>query len=115
MGDQGDGHDPAMAGGARHAIVQSLRNFHVSGNFRGDCRSTGSCAGARQYLQDAEAFRGHRRPYRDTAQFSDVLKEPELASSAAARLSPRIEVRDWTEDNQAGVEYSTRKRIEKNH
>ena len=42
--------------------------------------------------------------------FDDVLKAPELARIAAARLAPGLRVRDWTQDNEA---YFRAIRIEK--
>jgi lipoprotein-releasing system permease protein len=50
-------------------------------------------------LQDAEAFRGLAGPTGIQLKFTDVLKAPELARIAAQRLSPGLEVRDWTQDN----------------
>ena len=61
-------------------------------------------------LQDAEAFRGLDGPTGIRLKFFDVLKAPELARSAAARLGPSLQVRDWTQDNEA---YFRAIRIEK--
>jgi lipoprotein-releasing system permease protein len=61
-------------------------------------------------LQDAEAFRGLDGPTGIRLKFTDVLKAPKLARNAAARLAPGLNLRDWTQDNEA---YFRAIRIEK--
>ena len=61
-------------------------------------------------LEDAEALRGLEGPTGIRLKFHDVLKAPELARTAAARLAPGLRVRDWTQDNEA---YFRAIRIEK--
>jgi len=109
MGDQVTVMIPGNAGGASDAIVPRLRDFYVAGIFEVGLQEHDSVL-ALVNLQDAEAFRGIDGPTGIRLKFYDVLKAPELARSAAARLSPRLQVRDWTEDNQA---YFRAIRIEK--
>jgi lipoprotein-releasing system permease protein len=109
MGDQVTVMIPGNAGGASDAIVPRLRDFYVAGIFEVGLQEHDSVL-ALVNLQDAEAFRGIDGPTGIRLKFYDVLKAPELARSAAARLSPGLQVRDWTEDNQA---YFRAIRIEK--
>ncbi len=109
MGDQVTVMIPGNAGAASDAIVPRLRDFYVAGIFEVGLQEHDSVL-ALVNLQDAEAFRGIDGPTGIRLKFRDVLKAPELARSAAARLSPRLQVRDWTEDNQA---YFRAIRIEK--
>jgi lipoprotein-releasing system permease protein len=109
MGDQVTVMIPGNAGGASDAIVPRLRDFYVAGIFEVGLQEHDSVL-ALVNLQDAEAFRGIDGPTGIRLKFHDVLKAPELARSAAARLSPGLQVRDWTEDNQA---YFRAIRIEK--
>jgi len=109
MGDQVTVMIPGNAGGASDAIVPRLRDFHVAGIFEVGLQEHDSVL-ALVNLQDAEAFRGIDGPTGIRLKFYDVLKAPELARSAAARLSLGLQVRDWTEDNQA---YFRAIRIEK--
>ncbi len=109
MGDQVTVMIPGNAGGASDAIVPRLRDFHVAGIFEVGLQEHDSVL-ALVNLQDAEAFRGIDGPTGIRLKFHDVLKAPELARSAAARLSLGLQVRDWTEDNQA---YFRAIRIEK--
>jgi lipoprotein-releasing system permease protein len=109
MGDQVTVMIPGNAGGASDAIVPRLRDFYVAGIFEVGLQEHDSVL-ALVNLQDAEAFRGIDGPTGIRLKFYDVLKAPELARSAAARLSQGLQVRDWTEDNQA---YFRAIRIEK--
>ena len=97
----------ASAGG--DAIVPRLRDFHVIGIFEVGLQEHDSVL-ALVNLQDAEALRGLDGPTGIRLKFYDVLKAPELARLAAARLAPGLEVRDWTQDNEA---YFRAIRIEK--
>ena len=97
----------ASAGG--DAIVPRLRDFHVIGIFEVGLQEHDSVL-ALVNLQDAEALRGLDGPTGIRLKFYDVLKAPELARLAAARLTPGLEVRDWTQDNEA---YFRAIRIEK--
>jgi lipoprotein-releasing system permease protein len=99
----------ANAAGASDAVVPRLRDFYVAGIFEVGLQEHDSVL-ALVNLQDAEAFRGIDGPTGIRLKFYDVLKAPELARSAAARLSPSLQVRDWTQDNQA---YFRAIRIEK--
>ena len=91
------------------ALVPRLRDFHVVGIFEVGLQEHDSVL-ALVNLEDAEAFRGLAGPTGVRLRFYDVLKAPQLARSAAARLAPGLEVRDWTQDNEA---YFRAIRIEK--
>ncbi len=95
--------------GAGDAIVPRLRDFHVVGIFEVGLQEHDSVL-ALVNLQDAEALRGLDGPTGIRLRFYDVLKAPELARTAAARLAPGLQVRDWTQDNEA---YFRAIRIEK--
>ncbi len=99
----------STAGGASDAIVPRLQDFQVVGIFEVGLQEHDSVL-ALVNLQDAEAFRRLDGPTGIRLKFDDVLKAPELARSAAARLGPGLHVRDWTEDNEA---YFRAIRIEK--
>ena len=99
----------ASAGGTSDAIVPRLRDFHVVGIFEVGLQEHDSVL-ALVNLQDAEALRGLDGPTGIRLKFYDVLKAPALARSAAARLAPGLQVRDWTQDNEA---YFRAIRIEK--
>jgi lipoprotein-releasing system permease protein len=96
----------ASAGGA---LVPRLRDFNVAGIFEVGLQEHDSVL-ALVSLQDAESFRGLDGPTGIRLKFYDVLKAPQLARAAAARLAPGLHVRDWTEDNEA---YFRAIRIEK--
>src|SRR6266404_1356989 len=98
----------ASAAGVGDAIVPRLRDFHVAGIFEVGLQEHDSVL-ALVNLQDAEALRGIGGPTGIRLKFYDVLKAPELARGSA-RLAPGLQVRDWTQDNQA---YFRAIRIEK--
>jgi lipoprotein-releasing system permease protein len=100
---------PGTATGGGDAIVPRLRDFHVVGIFEVGLQEHDSVL-ALVNLQDAEALRGLDGPTGMRLKFYDVLKAPELARIAAARLAPGLQVRDWTQDNEA---YFRAIRIEK--
>jgi lipoprotein-releasing system permease protein len=100
---------PGTAAGGGDAIVPRLRDFQVVGIFEVGLQEHDSVL-ALVNLQDAEALRGLDGPTGIRLKFHDVLKAPELARIAAARLAPGLRVRDWTEDNEA---YFRAIRIEK--
>src|ERR1700722_11349166 len=102
------GNAAASAGGG-DALVPRLRDFHVVGIFEVGLQEHDSVL-ALVNLQDAEALRGLDGPTGIRLKFYDVLKAPELARIAAARLAPGLQVRDWTQDNEA---YFRAIRIEK--
>jgi lipoprotein-releasing system permease protein len=115
VGDQvtvmipGTGARTGGAGGASDAIVPHLRDFHVVGIFEVGLQEHDSVL-ALVNIEDAEALRGLDGPTGIRLKFADVLKAPELARAAAARLAPGLQVRDWTQDNEA---YFRAIRIEK--
>jgi lipoprotein-releasing system permease protein len=98
--------DSSAAGGA---IVPRLQNFEVVGIFEVGLQEHDSVL-ALINLEDAEALRGLAGPTGIRLKFQDVLKAPELARAAASRLAPGLEVRDWTQENEA---YFRAIRIEK--
>jgi lipoprotein-releasing system permease protein len=100
---------PGTGAGGGDAIVPRLRDFQVVGIFEVGLQEHDSVL-ALVNLQDAEALRGLDGPTGIRLKFFDVLKAPELARIAAARLAPGLRVRDWTQDNEA---YFRAIRIEK--
>jgi lipoprotein-releasing system permease protein len=100
---------PGAAAGGGDAIVPRLRDFQVVGIFEVGLQEHDSVL-ALVNLQDAEALRGLDGPTGIRLKFDDVLRAPELARIAAARLAPGLRVRDWTQDNEA---YFRAIRIEK--
>jgi lipoprotein-releasing system permease protein len=91
------------------AFVPRLQEFQVAGVFEVGLQEHDGVL-ALINLSDAEALRGLKGPTGIRLRFDDVLKAPQLARVAAARLSPGLTVRDWTEENQA---YFRAIRIEK--
>jgi lipoprotein-releasing system permease protein len=98
-----------QAGVADGSIVPVLREFYVSGIFEVGLQEHDSVL-ALVNLQDAEAIRGLSGPTGIRLKFDDVLKAPELARETALRLKPALQLRDWTQDNEA---YFRAIRIEK--
>ena len=99
----------ASASGSSDMIVPRLREFHVVGIFEVGLQEHDSVL-ALVNIEDAEALRGLDGPTGIRLRFADVLQAPELARRAAARLGPGLQVRDWTQDNEA---YFRAIRIEK--
>jgi lipoprotein-releasing system permease protein len=91
------------------AIVPILRQFTVSGIFEVGLQEHDSVL-ALINLEDAQALRGINGPTGIRLKFTDVLKAPALAREAAKRLDPALELRDWTQENEA---YFRAIRIEK--
>src|SRR6202453_2617088 len=94
---------------AGDSIVPRLENFQVAGIFEVGLEEQDSVL-ALIDLKDAEALRGLDGPTGIRLKFTDVLKAPQWARGAAARLPPGLEVRDWTQENEA---YFRAIRIEK--
>lgn len=90
-------------------FVPRLQDFEVSGVFEVGLQEHDGVL-ALVNLADAEAFRNLNGPTGLRLRFDDVLKAPQLAKLAAARVQPALQVRDWTEENQA---YFRAIRIEK--
>jgi lipoprotein-releasing system permease protein len=86
-----------------------LQEFEVVGTFEVGLEEHDSVL-ALIHLSDAEALRGLSGPTGIRLKFDDVLKAPDLARVAAARLHPTMQVRDWTQENEA---YFRAIRIEK--
>jgi lipoprotein-releasing system permease protein len=86
-----------------------LQEFEVVGTFEVGLEEHDSVL-ALIHLSDAEALRGLSGPTGIRLKFNDVLKAPDLARVAAARLHPTLQVRDWTQENEA---YFRAIRIEK--
>jgi lipoprotein-releasing system permease protein len=98
--------DSSAAGGA---IVPRLQNFQVVGIFEVGLQEHDSVL-ALVNLEDAEALRGLSGPTGIRLRFQDVLRAPALARIAAEHLKPGLQVRDWTQENEA---YFRAIRIEK--
>ena len=94
---------------AGDSIVPRLENFEVAGIFEVGLEEQDSVL-ALINLQDAEALRSVGGPTGIRLKFADVLKAPQLARQAAARLPAGLLVRDWTQENEA---YFRAIRIEK--
>jgi lipoprotein-releasing system permease protein len=95
--------------GGTETFVPRLQDFEVSGVFEVGLQEHDGVL-ALINLKDAEAFRKLDGPTGLRLKFDDVLQAPRLARLAAARLHPPLQVRDWTEENQA---YFRAIRIEK--
>ena len=98
---------PGSSGGG--GFTPRLREFEVVGTFEVGLEEHDSVL-ALINLSDAEALRGLSGPTGIRLKFDDVLKAPALAPLAAARLNPKMQVRDWTQENEA---YFRAIRIEK--
>jgi len=96
----------SKAGGG--GLVPRLQEFDVVGIFEVGLQEHDSVL-ALINLKDAETFRGLPGPTGIRLRFNDVLRAPQLAR-AAAHLVPGLEVRDWTQENEA---YFRAIRIEK--
>lgn len=94
---------------AGDSIVPRLENFEVAGVFEVGLEEQDSVV-ALVNLKDAEALRGLDGPTGIRLKFTDVLKAPQLAREAAARLPASLTVTDWTQENEA---YFRAIRIEK--
>ena len=77
-----------------------LQEFQVVGTFEVGLQEHDSVI-ALINLSDAEALRSLSGPTGIRLKFDDVLKAPGLARAAAARLTPKMQVRDWTQENEA--------------
>jgi lipoprotein-releasing system permease protein len=107
----GDSVTVMISGGnaAGETFVPRLQDFQVAGVFEVGLQEHDGVL-ALVNLADAEAFRKLDGPTGLRLKFDDVLQAPRLARLAAARLRPPLEVRDWTQENQA---YFRAIRIEK--
>jgi lipoprotein-releasing system permease protein len=90
-------------------FVPRLQQFEVVGTFEVGLQEHDSVL-ALVNLTDAEALRGIQGPTGIRLKFDDVLNAPDLARVAGKRLNPPLQVRDWTQENQA---YFRAIRIEK--
>ena len=90
-------------------LVPRLQNFEVAGVFEVGLEEQDSAI-ALIDLQDAQALRGLSGPTGIRLKFQDLFQAPQLARAAAAHLHPALEVRDWTQENEA---YFRAIRIEK--
>ena len=91
------------------AFVPRLQEFQVVGTFEVGLQEHDSVL-ALINLSDAEALRGLAGPTGIRLKFDDVLQAPSLARLAAGRLNPQLNLRDWTQENEA---YFRAIRIEK--
>jgi len=94
---------------AAGAFTPRLQEFEVVGTFEVGLQEHDSVL-ALINLSDAEGLRSLSGPTGIRLKFDDVLKAPDLARLAASRLNPKMQVRDWTQENQA---YFRAIRIEK--
>ena len=94
---------------AAGAFTPRLQEFEVVGTFEVGLQEHDSVL-ALINLRDAEGLRSLSGPTGIRLKFDDVLKAPDLARLAASRLNPKMQVRDWTQENQA---YFRAIRIEK--
>jgi lipoprotein-releasing system permease protein len=101
------------SGGAHGAgggeLVPRLQDFEVAGIFEVGLQDHDSVL-ALVNLSDAEALRGLGGPTGIRLKFDDVLNAPALARDASMRLPPGLQLRDWTQENEA---YFRAIRIEK--
>jgi lipoprotein-releasing system permease protein len=86
-----------------------LQEFTVAGTFEVGLQEHDSVL-ALINLGDAEALRALPGPTGIRLKFDDVLKAPALARIAAGRVHPPLQLRDWTQENEA---YFRAIRIEK--
>jgi lipoprotein-releasing system permease protein len=77
-----------------------LQEFAVVGTFEAGPQERDSAL-ALVNLSDAEALRGLAGPTGIRLKFDDVLRAPELARIAAQRLDAGLQLRDWTQENEA--------------
>src|SRR5271166_3491675 len=101
----GGGHG---AGGATE-LVPRLQQFEVAGIFEVGIQDHDSVL-ALVNLADAESLRGLDGPTGIRLKFDDVMNAPSLARIAAMRSLPGLQLRDWTQENEA---YFRAIRIEK--
>ena len=99
------GNSAANGGG----FTPRLQEFEVVGTFEVGLEEHDSVL-ALINLSDAQALRGLSGPTGIRLKFDDVLKAPDLARLACDRLNPKMQVRDWTQENEA---YFRAIRIEK--
>jgi lipoprotein-releasing system permease protein len=107
----GDSVVVMTSGGAAGSdrFVPRLQQFEVVGIFEVGLQEHDSVL-ALINLSDAEALRRMQGPSGIRLKFDDVLNAPGLARLAAQRLKPPLQVRDWTQENEA---YFRAIRIEK--
>jgi lipoprotein-releasing system permease protein len=86
--------------GTGGGFAPRLQEFQVVGTFEVGLQEHDSVL-ALINLSDAEALRGLQGPTGIRLKFNDVLKAPSFARAAAGRLNPKLDVRDWTEENKA--------------
>jgi lipoprotein-releasing system permease protein len=91
------------------SIVPRLQSFEVAGVFEVGLEEQDSAV-AFIDLEDAEALRGLAGPTGIRLKFQDIYTAPVLARAAASHLDRPLEVRDWTQENEA---YFRAIRIEK--
>jgi lipoprotein-releasing system permease protein len=91
------------------SFAPRLQQFEVVGIFEVGLQEHDSVL-ALVNLADAEALRGLSGPTGIRLKFDDVLNAPNLARVADKRLNPALQVRDWTQENEA---YFRAIRIEK--
>ncbi len=103
----GDAVTVMIAGGS--APAPRLQQFEVTGIFEVGLQEHDSTL-ALVHWRDAAALRDLAGPTGIRLRFSDVLEAPRLAHAAVGRLGAGVQVRDWTQENEA---YFRAIRIEK--
>ena len=100
---------PGRVPGGGNGFAPRLQEFDVAGIFEVGIQDDDSVL-ALVNLADAEALRGLAGPTGIRLKFDDVMQAPVLARAAAQRLGAGVQVRDWTQENEA---YFRAIRIEK--
>jgi lipoprotein-releasing system permease protein len=93
---------PGSAADNSGTLTPRLQEFTVAGEFEVGLQEHDSVL-ALVNLADAEAFRSLDGPNGIRLRFDDVLLAPQLARAAVAKLPPGLNVRDWTQENEAVV------------
>jgi lipoprotein-releasing system permease protein len=101
---------PGSSANGDDSFVPRLQEFQIVGIFEVGLQEHDSTL-ALVNLADAEALRGLSGATGIRLKFDDVLQAPLLAREAAKRLKPDLQLRDWTQENEA---YFRAIRIEKN-
>jgi lipoprotein-releasing system permease protein len=100
---------PGSSGPGGETFTPRLQEFEVVGIFEVGLQEHDAVL-ALINLSDAQALRGLQGPTGIRLKFDDVLKAPDLARAAVLRLQHPMQLRDWTQENEA---YFRAIRIEK--
>jgi lipoprotein-releasing system permease protein len=100
---------PGLPASGSGAFAPRLQEFEVAGIFEVGLQENDGML-ALINLLDAQSLRGLSGPTGIRLKFDDVLQAPQLSRLAAARLGSKLQLRDWTQENEA---YFRAIRIEK--